>query len=138
MSQPRPCTVLALVGRLGVAGLLLASAGCQLLSQTPDPDRRRAIRERVAYGLSAAEASSRLSGLGFGCSRRSGEFLDEAGKAREADHFLFCVERPGAVSFACQNRDQVTVVLRDDQVSGIEVRRGPSCDQTSPEALKIK
>jgi hypothetical protein len=138
MSQPRRCPVLALVGRLGAAGLLLASAGCQLLSQTPDPDRRSAIRERVAYGLSAAEASSRLSGLGFGCSRRSGEYLDEAGKAREADHLLFCVERPGAVSFACQNRDQVTVVLRDDQVSGIEVRRGPSCDQTSPEALKIK
>lgn len=138
MPLPRRRLVVALVGHLGAASLVLASTGCQLLSQTPDPDRRSAIRERVDYGLTAAEASSRLSGLGFGCSRRSGEYLDEAGKAREADQFLFCVERPGAVSFACQNRDQVTVMLRNDQVSGIEVRRGPSCDQTSPEALKIK
>jgi len=113
-------------------------AGCSALSQTPDPARRSAIRERVEYGLNAVQADSRLSGLGFGCSRRSGEYLDEAGKSREADQFLYCVERPDVVSFACQNRDQVTVVLRDDKVSGIEVRRGPSCDQTSPEALKIK
>lgn len=127
----RPGTVLAV-------GALVLLAGCSFLSQTPDPDRRSAIRQRVAYGLPSAEADSRLSGLGFACSRRSGEFLDEAGKPREADQFLYCVERPGVVSFACQNRDQVTVVLRDDKVSGIEVRRGPSCDQTSPEALKIK
>ncbi len=120
------------------ASLVLLLAGCSLLSQTPNPDRRSAIRERVEYGLTSTEADSRLSGLGFACSRRSGEFLDEAGKSREADHFLSCTERPGVVSFACQNRDQVTVVLRDDKVSGIEVRRGPSCDQASPEALKIK
>lgn len=117
---------------------LLSLAGCSLLSQTPDPDRRNAIRQRIEYGLTSVEADSRLSGLGFACSRRGGEYLDEAGKAREADHFLACTERPGVVSFACQNRDQVTVVLRDDKVSGIEVRRGPSCDQASPEALKLK
>ena len=120
------------------ASLALLLAGCSLLSQTPNPERRSAIRERVAYGLTSTEADSRLSGLGFACSRRSGEFLDESGKSREADHLLSCTERPGVVSFACQNRDQVTVVLRDDKVSGIEVRRGPSCDQASPEALKIK
>lgn len=112
--------------------------GCSLFSQTPDPDRRAEIRARVNYGASAAEAESRLSGLGFGCRRRKGEFVDERGTARDAADFLHCVEHPGVFSFACQNRDQVTVVLRDGKVSGIEVRRGPSCDQTSPEALKIK
>jgi len=131
-------SVSMVLGAGSVSAALLALAGCSLLSQTPDPDRRSAIRQRVEYGLRSVEADSRLSGLGFGCSRRSGEYLDESGKAREADHFLLCIERPGVVSFACQNRDQVTVVLRDDKVAGIEVRRGPSCDQTSPEALKIK
>lgn len=132
MRTSRPALVM-----LG-AGLLLSLAGCSLLSQTPDPDRRSEIRARVAYGLTLAEAESRLSGLGFGCTRRQGEYLDESGASRSARDFLHCVERPGVVSFACQNRDQVTVVLRDDKVSGIEVRRGPSCDQASPEALKIK
>lgn len=121
-----------------VASALMLLSACSFLSQTPDPDRRSAIRARVEYGLTSVEADSRLSGLGFACSRRSGEYLDEAGKSREADAFLDCTERPGVVSFACQNRDQVTVVLREDKVSGIEVRRGPSCDQASPEALKIK
>ncbi len=134
MNQPAVSTVRAALA----AGVLSLLAACSLLSQTPDPDRRTAIRKRVDYGLTSTEADSRLSGLGFACSRRSGEYLDESGKSREADQFLYCTERPGVVSFACQNRDQVTLVLRDDKVSGIEVRRGPSCEQTSPEALKIK
>lgn len=123
---------------VAVLACTVALGGCSLFSQTPDPGRRNEIRARVPYGASVVEAESRLSGLGFGCTRRKGEFVDERGATRSAPDFLYCQERPGVVSFACQNRDQVTVVLRENTVSGIEVRRGPSCDQTSPEALKIK
>lgn len=133
MRQPRR-PVLAAVA----AAAMLLVTGCSLFAQTPDAARRSEIRTRLDYGLSASEAESRLSGLGFGCSRRSGEYTDESGASRSAADLLHCVERPGVVSFACQNRDQVTVVLREGKVSGIEVRRGPSCDQASPEALKIK
>ncbi|GAC1634474.1 MAG: hypothetical protein NVS9B10_30570 [Nevskia sp.] len=109
--------------------LSLALAGCSLFSQTPDPKTRSAVREAVPYGATSDTAASRLSGLGYACSKRQGNYTDESGHTRSAEHFLFCEQRPGVISFACQNRDLVTVVLRDDAVSGIEVVRGPSCER---------
>lgn len=109
------------------ASALVLLAGCSLFSQTPDPQLRRNVRDAVPYGATAEQAATKLSGLGFACSRRQGNYSDESGHTRSAEHFLFCEERPHAVSFTCENRDQVTVILRDDKVSGIEVLRGPSC-----------
>lgn len=106
-----------------------AVAGCSLFSQTPDAGRRSEIRSTVPYGMTIDTAESKLSGLGFACSRRGGNYLDESGTTRSAERFLACEERPGVVSFACENRDQVTVVEREGVVSGIEVTRGPSCTQ---------
>lgn len=103
--------------------------GCSLFSQTPDAGRRSEIRAAVPYGVAIPTAESKLSGLGFACSRRGGNYLDESGTTRSAEHFLACEERPGVVSFACLNRDQVTLIEREGVVSGIEVTRGPSCTQ---------
>lgn len=113
--------------RTALLAVLLLSAGCSLFSQTPDPQRRKAIRAALPYGLPVETAESRLSGLGFACSRRQGNYLDEEGRTRSADHFLFCEQRPGRISFSCENRDQVTVLSREGLVSGIEVVHGPSC-----------
>lgn len=118
------------LGRLGLGSLgLVALAGCSLFSQTPDPATRNSIRTTITYGMSADVAASKMSGLGFACSRHTGNYLDETGHTRQAEHFLFCEQRPGVVSFTCLNRDQATLVLRDDTVAGIEVVRGPSCER---------
>lgn len=102
-------------------------AGCTLFSQTPSPDVQHQVRAAISYGMSAETADSKLSGLGFACSKRQGNYLDESGHTRSAEHFLFCERRPGKISFACENRDQVTAVLRNGVVAAIEVTRGPSC-----------
>ena len=109
--------------------LALALTGCSFFSQTPDPKTRIAVRDAVLYGATTEAAAEKLSGLGYACSRRQGNYLDESGHTRTADHFLFCEQRPGVISFTCENRDLVTVVLRDNLVTGIEVLRGPSCER---------
>ena len=110
-----------------VFGLTVLLSACSLFSQTPDPEKRSQIRSAISYGIPIAEAESKLSGLGFACSNRQGNFIDESGHRRSAEHFLFCEQRPARISFTCENRDQVTVIARNDAVSGIEVLRGPSC-----------
>ena len=109
------------------AALLLPA--CSLFSQTPDPAVRGKVRAALPYGLATDAAAEKLSGLGFACSRRIGQYSDESGQTHSAEHFLDCEERPGPVSFTCLNRDHVTVVLRGEQVAGIEVTRGPSCER---------
>lgn len=121
---------------LPAAALLLS--GCSLFGLTPAPARQQAVRDAVPYGMPMLQAEAKLSGLGFSCRRRTGDYLDEAGVSRRAERFLFCEERPNAISFACENRDQVTLVERDGGVAGIEVTRGPSCQQVSPPVLQIK
>lgn len=106
---------------------LAVLAGCTLFSQTPSPDVQHQVRAAISYGMSAETADSKLSGLGFACSKRQGNYLDEGGHTRSAEHFLFCERRPGKISFSCENRDQVTAVLRNGVVAAIEVTRGPSC-----------
>ena len=124
--------------RFAVPVALLLLSGCSLFSRTPEPARRQAIRDAIPYGMSLAKAESKLSGLGFECRRRSGRYRDESGVEREALRFLYCEERPNAISFTCENRDQVTLIERDGGVAGIEVTRGPSCQQVSPPALQIQ
>ncbi|MCK9194622.1 MAG: hypothetical protein M0P19_12195 [Nevskia sp.] len=104
-------------------------SACSLFSQTPDPGLQQRVRANLPYGTSTADAESKLSGLGFACSKRQGNYLDESGHTRNAEHFLFCEERPGAISFTCLNRNQVTAVLKNGVVSAIEVTRGPSCSK---------
>ncbi len=111
----------------GVPALSMLLGACSLFSQTPDPDKRSSIRAALPYGASMASAESKLSGFGFACSNRHGNYLDESGVTRNTENFLYCEERPRAIGFACENRDQVTVVARNDVISGVEVTRGPSC-----------
>jgi len=118
------------IWRLASTGLLALGLGaCSFFSQTPDPKTRLKIREAAPYGATYDQVSAKLSGLGFACTKRQGNYLDEEGHTRTAEHFLDCVQRPNAVSFTCENRDQVTVILRDDLVTGVEVLRGPSCER---------
>ena len=128
--------------RLPAAVLLPSVAlllpACSMFGLTPAPATRQAIRDALPYGMSIATAESKLSGLGFGCRRRTGHYTDESGAQHSAERFLFCEERPDAISFACQNRDQVTVIDREGAVSGIEVTRGPSCQPVSPPVSPFK
>lgn len=127
--------------RIAVATLLIVTTllpACSLFSTTPEPARRLEIRNALPYGMSIAKAEAKLSGLGFTCRRRTGNYTDESGAEHSADRFLFCEERPNKISFACENRDQVTVIDREGAVSGIEVSRGPSCQQASPQAIQLK
>ncbi len=118
-----------LMKTLSVVGLLTL-AGCSLFSQTPTAETQAAVRNTVGYGMTAETAESKLSGLGYACSRRGGNYSDESGHTHQAEHFLLCEQRPSAISFSCENRDQVTVILREGLVTGIEVTRGPSCTRT--------
>lgn len=113
-------------------GLALLLPACSLFSTTPSPAKRQAVRDALPYGMDIAQAQSKLSGLGFACSRRTGNYTDEGGAEHSSERFLFCEQRPNTISFACENRDQVTVIDRDGTVSGIEVTRGPSCQPASP------
>lgn len=115
--------------RLPLIAAVLLLPACSLFSQTPDAATRSKVRAAVPYGVSADTAAEKLSGLGFSCARRTGNYSDESGQTHSAEHFLYCQERPGPISFTCLNRDLVTVVLRSEQVAGIEVTRGPSCER---------
>lgn len=131
--------ILKAVSRVALPiGLALWLPACSLFGTTPSPAKRQAVRDALPYGMDIAQAQSKLSGLGFACSRRTGNYTDESGAERSSERFLFCEQRPNAISFACENRDQVTVIDRDSTVSGIEVTRGPSCQPASPAGLKIK
>lgn len=118
--------------------LVVLLSACSMFGLTPAPAKRQAVRDALPYGMAIAAAEAKLSGLGFACRRRSGTYTDESGADHSAERFLFCEERPNAVSFACENRDQVTVIEREGLVSGIEVTRGPSCQQVSPPVSPFK
>ncbi|MDB5985506.1 MAG: hypothetical protein JWR16_559 [Nevskia sp.] len=120
LRQPRSRVIIA----LACAGLL---AGCSFFSQTVTPQRRDRIHAALPIGLSADEAEAKLNGLGFSCIRRSGDYPDENGNDVAAHGFLQCTQRPGTISFNCENRDQVYVALAGNVVDHVSVVRGPDC-----------
>lgn len=106
---------------------VLLLAGCSYFSQTVEPDVRAKVLDGVQVGMPMETAESHILSLGFQCSQGHGSFIDEHGDERVADHFLSCVRRPGRISFACENRDEVYVIPNRGVVDEIHVTRGPSC-----------
>ncbi|MDI3258194.1 MAG: hypothetical protein QJR02_00495 [Sinobacteraceae bacterium] len=130
--------------------LLAIAAGCAALlvgacsglgwigqgfGQSVDPRERERIHAAVPVGISSDEAEAKLSGLGYGCTARQGNFVDESGNQRSAARFLACVAKPGRWSFACENRDEVVVVVKDGIVDEVDAVRGPNCDQPDTRAM---
>lgn len=106
----------------------LGLAGCSYFSVTPDADVVERVHREVPLGISLDAAEAKLGGLGFGCTNQHGAYTDERGRNHENARFLRCTRRPGRISFACENRDQVVVVPDDSgRVTAIEVGRGPDC-----------
>lgn len=114
---------------LWLAPVIGLSAACSMFSQTISTDKHDRVHAALPAGISADEAQARLNGLDFSCTRRTGDYPDESGSTVTAEHFLSCVQRPGIVSFACENRDQVYVALLGEVVDKVSVVRGPNCSQ---------
>lgn len=110
------------------AGLLVALGGCSAFSTQPEPEVVSTVHQAVPNGLAINEARARLADLGFSCEARRGDYRDESGGNHEDQHFIECTRRPGVVSMACANRDQVIVKpTADAKVGAVEVIRGPHC-----------
>jgi hypothetical protein len=128
-----------LAGTCAAALLLGACGGLDWighgLSSSVDPRERERVHAAVPVGTTSEAAEAKLSGLGYRCTTRRGNFVDEAGNQRSAARFLACVARPGRLSFACENRDEVVVVLDNGIVDEVDVMRGPNCDQPDAPAL---
>jgi len=110
---------------VAVGGLLLA--GCSFFSTSVSPLDRSVILDKVPPGLTADAAESAVTSLDFRCTHRSGSFYDEDGREHQADQFLSCVKAPRRISFECENRDQVYVVLKGGISDQVYVARGPTC-----------
>lgn len=119
--------------RIGLAAAGLALGACSWFSQTPGADVVARVHREVPPGISLDEAEANLAGLGFDCAMRHGAYTDERGVDHEDARFLQCTRRPGTVSFACENRDQVVVVPGSTgRVEAVEVGRGPDCGAANP------
>jgi hypothetical protein len=116
-----------------IAGLVAGSAvamtlGCSYFSLTPDADVVSRVHREVPIGTSIDTAEANLANLGFACVKQRGAYTDERGNDHEDARFLQCTRRPGTVSFACENRDQVVVVPGSTgKVEAVEVTHGPDC-----------
>lgn len=116
--------------RLPAAVLLSALLGaCAYFSTTPDVDLVSRVHREVPIGMDIDEAAAALAGLDFSCgSVRHGAYTDENGRNHEDSRFMQCTKRPGTVSFACENRDQVVLVPgTTGKLTAVEVTRGPDC-----------
>lgn len=111
------------------AGLALLG-GCSMFSLTPDADVVAQVHQQVPTGISLDSAEANLAGLGFQCAHQRGAYTDEQGNDHEDAHFMRCARRPGTISVACANRDQVVVVPGDTgKVVAVEVSHGPDCSR---------
>ena len=109
---------------------LAALAACSQFSTTPSAPVVDEIHREIPLGLSVDEAETRLGTLGFSCSERRGAYTDEGGRNHEDARFRLCTRRPGAISFACANRDQVVLVPgATGKLDAVEVIRGPDCSK---------
>lgn len=114
--------------RLTALACVCTLTACSLFSTSPSASLVTQIHREVPTGLGIDEAELRMSALGFGCSERHGAYTDEGGHNHENVTFRQCTRRPGTVSFACANRDQVIIVPGPTgKVTDVEVLRGPDC-----------
>lgn len=116
-----------LVSAVAISATLLLGA-CSAFSTTPEPQLVSKVHHQIPLGLDLPEARSRLSDLGFSCEDRRGDYTAEDGSTRSDQQFVQCTRRPGTVSIACANRDQVVLKpTADSKVGAVEVTRGPHC-----------
>lgn len=108
---------------------LTVFSGCSLFSLTPDAEVVAKVHQQVPLGSSLDSAEANLADLGFSCVRQQrGAYTDEQGTDHEDARFMRCTRRPGTISVACANRDQVVVVPGDTgKVAAVEVSHGPDC-----------
>jgi hypothetical protein len=115
----------------GVAAACL-TAGCSWLhdtfSSSVDSKTAERVHSAVPIGTTMDAAEARLSGQGFDCGMRTGNFTDERGRDRSAERFLLCARRAGKLSFACENRDEVVVLPAGGVADEVDVVRGANCD----------
>jgi len=130
-----------MAGSITIVGVALCSAltACSFFSQTVSLEQRDRIHAALPVGMAADDAEGKLNELGFQCTRRRGDYPDEDGNDVRSRKFLSCMQRPGTVSFNCENRDQVYVALAGavqgsvqnqeplEVVDHVSVVRGPNC-----------
>ncbi|HEY9547367.1 MAG TPA: hypothetical protein VIR56_15255 [Solimonas sp.] len=115
---------------VAVATTLALFSGCSLFSLTPDADVVARVHQQVPIGSSLDSAEANLADIGFSCARQRGAYTDERGNDHEDARFMRCTRRPGTISVACANRDQVVVVPGDTgKVVAVEVSHGPDCSR---------
>ena len=86
------------------------------------------IHSRVHTGMQVSNALAELESMNYLCKRRKGSYFDPAGREQQvAGTFLVCTHRPRVISFQCNYRTQVIVVLRGDLVTKVQVAEAPSC-----------
>jgi hypothetical protein len=106
---------------------VLGAGGCSIFGQSVDPELRDKLRDAAKPGMPMDEAEAAISSQGFRCQPKHGEFYDEYGTKHDVPKYLWCVERPGFVSFTCQNRDQVFIIPQDGFVDQTYVLRSTTC-----------
>jgi hypothetical protein len=105
-----------------------ALTGCSIFSQSVDPELRDHLRAAARPGTPIDEAEAAISSQGFRCSMAHGQFYDEYDKSHDVPQYLWCVERPGTFSFACQNRTQVFIIPHEGFVDQTYVVRSTTCN----------
>lgn len=118
----------ALANTLGLILLPLALAGCALLSPTVDDSTRDSISSQVHAGMTMTDARTELESMDYVCHTRTGAYVDEYGNEHSVNApFAVCDEQPGAVSFVCNDRTQVTLIPDGGRVRSVQIDKAPSC-----------
>jgi len=109
-----------------VAGLGLLLGGCALGGV--DHGTRDSIDDHVKPGMRMNAARDELEGMHYLCSRHTGAYVDEYGDEHPVNApFFICDARPGAVSFVCNTRTQVTLIPDGGRVRSVQINKAPSC-----------
>lgn len=115
--------------KMAVAGLVaLLLQGCALLSPSVSDSTRDKINNHVHAGMTMSDARVEMESIDYLCRTRSGSYFDENGEEHVVNSpFVICDERPGAISFVCNDRTQVTLVPDGDRVRRVQIVKAPSC-----------
>ena len=115
--------------RVGLVALLpLLLGACSLLSPSVNPDTRDTINNSVHAGMTMSDARAELESTGYVCHTRSGAYVDENGNEHTVNApFAVCDAQPGAVSFVCNERTQVTLIPDGGRVRSVQITKAPSC-----------
>src|SRR3546814_15413089 len=97
------------------------------------------VHQQVPIGSSLDSAEANLADIGFSCARQRGAYTDERGNDHEDARFMRCTRRPGTISVACANRDQVVVVPGDTgKVVAVEGSHGAECRPCTSIARRLR